>query len=615
MKRVFVLLAVISCFLILPKSAFAKDYYFPKVEAKYNINSDGSVNVLEKRTYFFDGSFSWADIKIPLKVIRKGYTYKSTIKNFKVSENGKELYYAPNSIGDTFDAKWNYSAINEQRTFVFSYTLENAIGGGTDFSELYWQVIGDSWDKRIGQAEFIINFPENIPRDQVYVFAHGPINGKFDFISDNSVQFSVSDIPPKQFVEVRLVFPKNHVQSTVSSDNNLQEILAEEKSYVSPLQYKQYIFYGLVLVNIFWAVYWIYAWFKYGREYDHDIPQYLHDPPSNLAPALVEILLSQGNIVSTKSFISTLFDLANRKYLIISDRRVLKKRFLLGTSSEHEYAIILKKTRGEFAKDTNLRKYEKLFIGEMANNLSNWTDDEKEAFGIKNELYAFKFSDIKNSFKKPSFYSFWQEFEKEIKKEAKTLGFLEQASETRHNYFVATFLIIVVIDAVALFLLDASRVITFIGPMLLWGFLIGIRLLAIIIRLVNGKKSPNILGFMKRWSLTYGAEAKKWQAFKNFLGDLGHFQNKMPHDLVLWERFLVYGALFGFTEKILKLTPIVLGETTIPSWYVGSSGSFNTFSDFSSSISHFSSNLNSGFSAGSGGSFSGGGGGGGGGAG
>ena len=614
MRRFLILIIFLfAAFFVLPKNSFAKDYYFPKVSGAYNINADGSINVVEMRTYRFDGSFSYAYIDIPQVISRKGYIYNSKITNFLVTENGKPLTITEQTSGEYFHARWSYSAFNEQRTFTFSYKLLNALWGGADFDEFYWQVIGDKWDKRTTNADFVVTYPLTISKNQVYSFAHGPTNGKFDFISDNSVRFTVSDIPPKQFIEVRLVFPKGLVKSAVNSNKSLQAALDEEKSYVSPAVYKKYLLYALAFLNILWAVYWFYAWFKYGREYDHDTPKYLHDPPSNLPPALVEILLSQGNSVTTKSFIATLFDLANRKYLMIADRRVLKKRFLFGTSSDHEYAIIFKKSLSEIKTDIKLREYEKLLLEEIAQTLSVWTDEEKEAFGIKDESLAFKLSDLKESFKGSTFRSFWQDFEKEIKNEAKGLGFLEQGSEKRHNFFIASFVIIVVLDAIALYFFDVFHIFVFVGPFLVWGFIIGARLLQLVLVLTKSKKNVGLLGFMKRWSVAHGAEAKKWQALKNFLGDIGHFEEKMPHDLVLWERYLVYGALFGLTDKILKLMPVVLGEAVAPSWYVGSGGSFGTFSDFSSGMNSFSTSLNSNFSAGSGGGFSGGGGGGGGG--
>jgi len=109
-------------FYLFPKTSQAKDYYFPNVKAEYTINQDGSIDVLESRTYKFDGSFSWADITIPLAVTRKGYDYKTSIKNFRVVEAGKNIPTTSNLQDGNFYAKWTYTALDETRTFDLSYT-------------------------------------------------------------------------------------------------------------------------------------------------------------------------------------------------------------------------------------------------------------------------------------------------------------------------------------------------------------------------------------------------------------------------------------------------------------------------------------------------------------
>ena len=156
MKKFVGLLIFILFFLLGPKTVLAKDYYFPKVEGNYSLNKDGSVNVLERRTYSFDGDFSWAEIKIPLTVSKKGYKYSARIEDFQVSEAENILYKGTNQTGGVFTARWTYSAYNENRTFDISYKLKNAIGGGKDFSEFYWQIIGDEWEKRTDRSEFLV---------------------------------------------------------------------------------------------------------------------------------------------------------------------------------------------------------------------------------------------------------------------------------------------------------------------------------------------------------------------------------------------------------------------------------------------------------------------------
>ena len=177
--------------------------------------------------------------------------------------------------------------------------------------------------------------------------------------------FQVENLPANQFVESRLVFPKNYILAIISSDKTLQNILDEEESYLNSNKRREFLkdsfLYLYLIVLVLWTIYWIITWLKYGKEYKHNIPQYFHNPPSKLQPALVELLLNQNNSISSKSFMATLLDLAQKKHLTIISRRYLK-HFLFATTSKYEYSITFKSK-----DDSKLAKFEKDFLNEIQN--------------------------------------------------------------------------------------------------------------------------------------------------------------------------------------------------------------------------------------------------------
>lgn len=622
MRKFLGLLIFTLIFLVSVKSVFAKDYYFPRVEATYNINADGSIDVVEKRTYSFDGSFSWADLKSSLTVDRKGYRYDASIKNFKILENDQVIYSGVDQKGGTYYAKWDYSAFNQTRKFDISYTLADATGGGVDFDEFYWQVIGDSWEKRTENARFLVTFPSEIPRDKVYVFAHGPLNGKFDFVKDNKVNFEVSDVPPKKFVEVRLIFPKGTITSASSSNKTLNDVFNEEKITKIKNRFIFGIGIATLALNLGWIIYWFFAWLKFGKEFrKSDVPKYLHEPPSDLSPALVDLLLSQGNRVSPNSLAAMILDFARRKYIKIEGRRVLKK-VLIFTNQEWEYSIAFQKTIQEIEKDKKLLNFEKAWLKEIYYLERYLTQEEAIGYGLPQKKPVVKLDDLKARMKRPDFYKIWLLIQSDIKREGRKRGFLEEGSIARNTYFILSLVVILVLNALTIFFLSYSGLL----PLVIINLIISLGIFSVwivvvLLRLIffSGviKKFPlgNLIFFMKRWSLAYGFEAQKWQAFKNFMEEFAHFKDTLPNMLPIWEKYLVFGALFGQTKKILELMPQILGEKT-PSWYVSSGGGYSSsFSGFSSGFSNFSASLSAGVTAGAGGSFSGGGGGGGGGSG
>ena len=80
---------------------------------------------------------------------------------------------------------------------------------------------------------------------------------------------------------------------------------------------------GLVAGSLLWFLLYLKFWKKVGRDYRYDdIPPYYREPPSELRPAFVEVLLREGGSPTPRSFTATLFDLARRGYLEFTDRAV-----------------------------------------------------------------------------------------------------------------------------------------------------------------------------------------------------------------------------------------------------------------------------------------------------
>ncbi len=65
-----------------PARAADKDYHFPDVRIAIQVDRDGTFTVEERRTYDFRGSFSWADLTIPLAFGRHGPSGVVAIEGF-----------------------------------------------------------------------------------------------------------------------------------------------------------------------------------------------------------------------------------------------------------------------------------------------------------------------------------------------------------------------------------------------------------------------------------------------------------------------------------------------------------------------------------------------------
>src|SRR5215210_8660059 len=137
-----------------------------------------------------------------------------------------------------------------------------------------------------------------------------------------------SDVPPSQFVEMRVVFPRELLSSTggarVEPGDGLQEIMEEEvaearsearKAWLQAWLVRLQPLFGLLLVLVsVGAMVFIYQ--RYGREPKVDYAErYEREPPTNDPPAVIGAIITQKPSVGTREFTATLFDLIRRGVL------------------------------------------------------------------------------------------------------------------------------------------------------------------------------------------------------------------------------------------------------------------------------------------------------------
>ncbi len=170
---------------------------------------------------------------------------------------------------------------------------------------------------------------------------------------------------------------------------------------------------GLVAGSLLWFLLYLKSWKKIGRDYRfEDIPPYFREPPSDLRPAFVEVLLREGARPPPRSFTATLFDLARRGYLEFADRLV-ESRGLLGSREKQETSITLKK---DYASASDVLPFEKALLDLLFENLL--------AHGGGTTGATLELDDLKDSSRSSprAFQSWYEKWVKDIRREAGTLG-------------------------------------------------------------------------------------------------------------------------------------------------------------------------------------------------
>jgi uncharacterized membrane protein len=581
--------------------AASRDFHFPEVRVEIAVAADGSFLVDEYRTFEFRGAFHWATYWLPTSTLRLGRRADAAIEDWSVAdESGALLRTDITRTADRFEAKWYFDARNERRTFHIRFRVRGVITRYADACELYWQAIGDGWDKSTGSAVVTVRLPSSAAGpDSLLVFGHGPLSGDCRIVDARTVRFTAANIPPRQFLEIRFLWPLGLTEGAPSSARTLASIRAEEESYVrrTIAQNIQRIetgnrraahvrfwvtlwLAGLILIPLAWLPFFIRAWRRAGKDYRFDdIPPYVHEPPSDLPPALMESLLRDGEVPTPRAFTATIFDLARRGVLRIEDVSTERHGFFGPKTSVETNLTLIR----DYRPDASLASFEKAVLDLLFVEVAGREPGPGSRITLE-ELKKY----LKRKAEK--FQTWFQGWTKQVKAEGKARGFIEPGSLRMRNLFLAV--------TIPLGLVTMNIVLIVLSALLI----------------------PTL----KRRAEPWARENELWKGLKRFLDDFSEFKDLPPEAYRLWERYLVCGIVFGNAKRILKSLPIVLRDerAAAPVWYMGYGqaaflqsggleamiGHLDSLSASITSAAHYSSGSGGGFSGGGGGGAGGGGG-------
>jgi Predicted membrane protein (DUF2207) C-terminal domain/Predicted membrane protein (DUF2207) N-terminal domain len=593
---------------LVPRSAPAKDFYFPQVRIEVAIDKGGSFTVDEFRTFEFQGRFSYAYISIPLRIDRPGARRDVKITDLAVTdEAGRGLRTEIDQSAGRLTATWHYSAENERRTFHIRYRVEGGITSYSDVTELYWKIVGEGAERPARDLQVTVRLPEPLSdKANLLVWAHGPLAGWAEVLDPRTARFSSPDLAAGQYFEIRAVWPAGLVTGVRSDGLALAGIKAEEEGFVrdtiarvrraqaesaarrgrgeanrrSLLRWLGVWGVWQIAGPLLWLLLFVKTWRAVGRDYRFEArPDYVRELPADRPPAVVQTLMREGREVTPAAFTATLFDLARRGVLEIEDHSVLRRR-LFGDKEAVETSITLKK---DPASGRDVRPFERSVLEFVY----------EDAAGGMTPGASLTVEDLLKYLKRhpQKFQSWYRDWTKGIKAETKPLGFLEPESVRARNRFY-------------LFTLPAALLT--LSPVLL--------ILAL-----------TLIPTLKRRTMDWARENEDWKGLKRFLDDFSDFAEIPAEAYKLWEHYLVFGILFGNAKKILKMLPLILKDerAVAPVWYSGFSQpgflAGGGLESAISSIQHAATAIDQAstsaahYSSGGGGGFSGGGGGGGGG--
>ncbi len=595
---------------IVPLLLAAKSYYYPEIRTYVELLSNGNAYIRQERTYYFEGSFSWAFVELK----KKGAVdvrFRSLWERTREGEE-KEVPVELQDNGGSLRVQWNYSAQDEQKIFILEYEIVSATKRYTDVAEFYWKVIEEEHEK-VERAIVHISLPGSSPElFKVYVHTRAKPGRLLVDVNKGVAVVEQTGIPKNVFLELRvLASPNLFFQAQILPFDRYAKILGEEKRNFLFSNLRRYLFVPLgfgtmVFVPLFLLLFY---YRRYGREptLEYDAV-YEHEPPRFAPPVVVPRILAQkpdkGTLAARvlEGMFATLLQLAGQGLIMVEEERAGRKvsyRFKLTT---------LTGTNAAENKNGSLDAFSQavldFFFREVANG-DTLTEEMMKEYGKKHPEEVRRFL-----VRLGELATAW--WEKELGN--KLLDPESSRAYARYKGFSA-----LVIATGALLLA--------IGFGVLVG---GTDSVGIAIPILAGALCFSVYTvagrLVLRWHPVALLENQRWLRFRKFLVEFSALEQAPVKLLPIWEQYYVYATALGVAKEFLgnlvrlsteRQTPLV-----VPAWYVAASGSGQShmvslsrgLADFQGFASNFHSMINSfSTSSSSGGGFSGGGGGGGGG--
>jgi uncharacterized membrane protein len=540
MPRIALILVMVAlaCGLAV-EPARAKDHYFTRVQIQTRVNPDGSLAVTERRTFRFNGSFSWATYTLE----RRGWDAIADIGvadeqgRYAAAATGAPRTYQVATSQRDVEVKWHFAAEDEEKTFIISYRVTGAVTRYRDTAELYWRFIGTGWDVPTLEALITVSIP-GTARTDLRAWGHGPLNGVVT-LGDGTVTLQVDQLDPETFVEGRILFPAAVVPAARLTDNvALPRILAEEARFARaanllrltvPLNILVFPLALLVALGV-----WFVLYLRYGKEYRIRLEQpYLREPPAPYGPAVLGGLLRWGK-PAAHDFGATILDLARRGFLKVQqeggDRPVY--RFV----------------RAE-RPDTGLAPSEQQALA----LLFRWGAGQKSITDAEFKSAAWRQGDAARLFRN------WQGA---VETETRAQGFFDNQSRRLQDRLGAVRL--------AISLGGIALTIAVIAVFRLW-LVTGFMAFPLAAGAVGMLQGP-----LARRTEKGATHLAQWRAFRRFLRDFSTLEDAPPPAITVWESYLPYAVTLGVAGRVIRQFPRVYGEaaarTVAPSWYVSTRG-------------------------------------------
>lgn len=523
-KRLERIVIIFVVFISMVSSAFSSaSYRIDDLRIRAEIKKDGSVLVTEQVLYSADKING-----ILYNVDAKGY---GELKNLNVfyEENGEFIpavkqrgsqrgNFTVSEDDGLYKIKLYYPLRNEREYFAVRYILPQGVTVYKDTAQFNRKMVGENWEKSIRNVQVTVELPEEISKEKIYAFGHGPLTGNVEILNGREIKYTLENYYPGEFLETNILFPKELVSEInkkyIKNKNAFSEIMKMEKNFAEEANRERDR--AVKIMGLKWAVFgaaacWIifvgtFIYLKNGKRYKVKAPygEYFRELPDDYTPAVAGAVVSRTAIKPEHLF-ATVMDLVRKDFLELIE--------------EGNQTILRRTEERDF---TSLKPYEKYVLDWYINDMG----DGMEVVLENVEKY------ISGSRNAKKFYSKYQVWYKGVADDLKNLGIVKAKSKK----------IPTLLGVFTGFLMFPGGVFMAqkFGEPKFMIFTFG----AIPFIIFSGSK--------RKLSLEAEEAYARWSAFKKFLVDYSNLEEAKTASIHIWEHYFVYAVALGVAEKVAK---------------------------------------------------------------
>ncbi len=567
-------MAVLLILFLMPvfkADASSGTYDITSYDVLVEITENGDAKVTEAIEYSFSGSFNGVlrDIDFSrtsgISDVTVRVSQNGSERTFTVASTGAANTYEATTAGNLMKLKVYEKSGSDTKTFIYGYTLKNVVEKFNDIATFNRKIIDANWTVPLENVRITIKIPEGASKDDLKVFAHGPLTGTSSIKDSSTFDFTVP-LVQGTFVETLAIFPPKLVPGSTNTFNRdeLPAILTNEQKLaddanklreeaIKKLERENFLknLKGtldpiFILATIFGLAATAYGNLKFSKEVKPQFEgDYYRELPGDYSPAVMSYLMTKGGS-KPEDIMATLLDLARKKVVSLTLVSTTEKGLIFKTTDEVYRLEWLKREKLD-----ELRPHEAFlaewFIDRIGGGEGLDIDDLEKM--TKKKTFARQFAKDYEKFKAYAI------------DEGEAQGFYTGNKTNGIGTFIAIGFGLLILGGLATFLL---------GPG--FGIAAGVSGLLLItsmgIQSVRKKLTP------------YGAEQKAmWEAFKKFLLDFSNLEKADIPAITIWEHYLVYAVSLGVAKEVIDQLPRVFSERDLSDpnlTYMRGYGSYNS---------------------------------------